>query len=90
MVRAMAKKGLRVNAGKTKVMIYGTGLDILQSSGQYPMACAVTVSYRNRQQQHPLQWVHKKCCLFVLIVYVPLPIFQLNRDGSSLVEPVLS
>ena len=36
---AMEKKGLMVNAGKTKVMICGTGLDLLQSSGQYP--CAV-------------------------------------------------
>ena len=29
-------------------------------------------------------------CLFVLILYVPSTIFQLNRDGSSWVEPVLS
>ena len=29
-------------------------------------------------------------CLFDLIPYVPSLIFQLNRDGSSLVEPVLS
>ena len=29
-------------------------------------------------------------CLFDLILYVPPPIFQLNRDGSSWVEPVLS
>ena len=33
---ALEKKVLRVNAGKTKVMICGTGLDLLQSSGQYP------------------------------------------------------
>ena len=33
---AMEKKGLRVIAGKTKVMICGTGLDLLQSSGEYP------------------------------------------------------
>ena len=33
------EKVLRVNAGKTKVMICGTGLDLLQSSGEYP--CAV-------------------------------------------------
>ena len=35
-----------------------------------------------------------KCCfvlfLFDLILYVPSTIFQLNRDGSSKVEPVLS
>ena len=29
-------------------------------------------------------------CLFDLILYVPSIIFQLNRDGSSWVEPVLS
>ena len=29
-------------------------------------------------------------CLFDLILYVPSTIFQLSRDGSSLVEPVLS
>ena len=32
----------------------------------------------------------KGICLFDLILYVPSPIFQLNRDGSSWVEPVLS
>ena len=30
------------------------------------------------------------CILFDLILYVPSTIFQLNRDGSSWVEPVLS
>ena len=39
---AMEKKGLRVNAGKTKVMICGTGLDLLQSSGEYPYAVCRT------------------------------------------------
>ena len=29
-------------------------------------------------------------CLFDLILYVQSTIFQLNRDGSSWVEPVLS
>ena len=28
--------------------------------------------------------------LFDLILYIPSTIFQLNRDGSSWVEPVLS
>ena len=36
---AMEKKRLRVNAGKTKIMICGTGLDLLHSSGEFP--CAV-------------------------------------------------
>ena len=30
---AMEEKGLRVNAGKVKIMICGMGLDLLQSSG---------------------------------------------------------
>ena len=38
---AMEKKGLRVNAGKTKIMICGTGLDLLQSSGEFPCAIAL-------------------------------------------------
>ena len=33
-------------------------------------------------------WI--KFCLFDLILYVPSTIFQLNRDGSSWLEPVLS
>ena len=33
---AMEEKGLRVNAGKTKIMICGMGLDFLQSSGKFP------------------------------------------------------
>ena len=32
---AMEEKGLRVNAGKTKIMICGTGLNLLQSSGEF-------------------------------------------------------
>ena len=48
---AMEKKGLRVNAGKTKIMICGTGLDLLQSSGEFPRAVCRT----SGQQQHLLQ-----------------------------------
>ena len=33
---AMEKKGRRVNAQKTKIMICGMGLDLLQSSGEFP------------------------------------------------------
>ena len=56
MERSHGEGGIEVNAGKTKVMICGTGLDLLQSSGEYgiPMRC---LSYRSRQQQHLLQWL---------------------------------
>ena len=37
-----------------------------------------------------LIWSFKFVCLFDLILYVPSTISQLNRDGSSWVEPVLS
>ena len=33
---------------------------------------------------------HQYVCLFDLILHVPSTIIQLNRDGSSWVEPVLS
>ena len=45
---AMEKKGLRVNAGRTKVMTCGTGLDLLQSSGDYPCTvCRTGVGNNN-------------------------------------------
>ena len=56
---AMEEKGLRVNAGKTKIMICGTGLDLLQSSGEFPCAvCRTGVGSNSKGCKH---WVHKKC-----------------------------
>ena len=52
---AMEEKGLRVNAGKTKIMICGTGLDLLQSSGEFP--CAVCSIFC----KGCTHWVRKKC-----------------------------
>ena len=48
---AMEKKGLRVNAGKMKIMICGMGLDLLQSR-QVSMH---RLSHWSGQQQHLLQ-----------------------------------
>ena len=39
---AMEEKGLRVNAGKTKIMICGMGLDLLKSSGEFSCAICCT------------------------------------------------
>ena len=59
---AMEKKGLRVNAGKTKIMICGTGLDLLQSSGEFPCAVCGTGVGSNRIFCNGCKhWVHKKC-----------------------------
>ena len=60
--KAMEKKGLRVNAGKTKVMICGTGLDLLHSSGEYPCAvCRFGVGNNSIYCNGCKHWVHKKC-----------------------------
>ena len=59
---AMEKKGLRVNAGKTKIMICGTGLDLLQSSGEFPCAVCHTGTGSNSIFCNGCKhWVHKKC-----------------------------
>ena len=59
---AMEKKGLRVNAGKTKIMICGTGLDLLQSSSEFPCAVSRTgVGSNSIFCNGCKHWVHKKC-----------------------------
>ena len=58
---AMEKKGLRVNAGKTKIMICGMGLDLLQSSGKFPCTvCHIGVG-SNSICNGCKHWVNKKC-----------------------------
>ena len=59
---AMEKKRLRVNAGKMKIMICGTGLDLLQSSGEFPCAvCGTGVGSNSIFCNSCKHWVHKKC-----------------------------
>ena len=59
---AVEKEGLMVNAGKTKVMICGTGLDLLQSSGEYPCAvCRTGVGNNSIYCNGCKLWVHMKC-----------------------------
>ena len=61
-IEAMEKKGLRVNAGKTKIMICGTGLDLLQSSGEFPCAvCRTRVGSNSIFCNGCKHWVYKKC-----------------------------
>ena len=58
----MEKKGLRVNAGKTKIMICGMGLDLLQSSGEFPCTvCRTGVGSNSIFCNGCKHWVHKKC-----------------------------
>ena len=58
---AMVKKGLRVNAGKMKIMICGTGLDLLQSLGEFPCTVCRTGVGSNSICNGCKHWVHKKC-----------------------------
>ena len=58
----MEKKGLRVNARKTKIMICGMGLDLLQSSGEFPCAvCRTGVGSNSIFCNSCKHWVHMKC-----------------------------
>ena len=59
---AMEKKRLTVNAGKTKIMICGTGLELLQSLGEFPCAvCHTGVGSNSIFCNGCTHWVHKKC-----------------------------
>ena len=58
----MEEKELRVNAGKTMIMICGTGLDHLQSSGEFPCAvCRTGVGSNSMFCNSCKHWVQKKC-----------------------------
>ena len=59
---AMEKKGLRVSAGKMKIMICGMGLDLLQSSGEFSCTvCCTGVGSNSSFCIGCKHWVHKKC-----------------------------
>ena len=59
---AMEENGLRVNAGKTKIMICGMGLDLLQSSGEFPYTvCCIGECSNSIFCNGCKHWVHKKC-----------------------------
>ena len=58
----MEKKGLRVNMGKTKLIISGSNLDVLRKSGKYPCGvCQARVGRNAIQCGGCKQWVYKKC-----------------------------
>ena len=58
----MEEKGLRVNAGKAKIMICGTGLELMQSSGEFPYpVCPSGVGKNSIFCKGCKHWVLKKC-----------------------------
>ena len=58
----MEAKGLRVNMGKTKIMISGVNLRTLKDSGKYPgSVCRKGVGSNSIYCAGCSHWVHKKC-----------------------------
>ena len=57
----MEKKGLRVNERRMKIMICSKGLDLLQSSGEFPCTVCHTEVGSNIFCKGCKHWVHKKC-----------------------------
>ena len=81
---AMEEKGLRVNAGKTKIMIYGTGLDLLQSSGEFPCPiCRTGVGSNSIFCKGSKHWVHKKCSGLYTLPGNCTPLRWQTTEGSS-------
>ena len=58
----MEKMELRVNMGESKLMVFGSNLDVLKKSGKYPCGVYQAGVGRNAIQCGGCrQWVHKKC-----------------------------
>ena len=58
----MEAKGLRVNMGKTKIMVSGVNLQTLKDSGKYPCSvCRKGVASNSIYCAGCSHWVHKKC-----------------------------
>ena len=60
--RSLESHGLRVNMGKTKVMISGPGLETLKDSGQHPCGvCRKGTGSNSIFCEGCSHWVHHKC-----------------------------
>ena len=58
----MEAKGLRVNMGKTKIMVSKVNLQMLKDSGEYPFSvCRKGVGSNSIYCAGCSHWVHKKC-----------------------------
>ena len=85
MVKIIAKAGL-------KHFRWSLIVSIIQTSklNMDPFFSVHIFVYNDSHLSLNQQYVLPNVCLFDLILYVPSTIFQLNRDGSSWVESVLS
>ncbi|XP_056010749.1 uncharacterized protein LOC130051843 [Ostrea edulis] len=85
--KAMERKGLRVNAGETKIMICGTGLDLLQDSGSFPCAvCRTGVGSNSIFCNGCKHWVHKKCSGLMRLSVDP--VFRCSRCRGTTARPL--
>ena len=58
----MERKGLRVNMKKTKILISGIDLDLLEESGKFPYGvCLKAVGVNSILCSTCSLWIHKKC-----------------------------
>ena len=85
--KKLEKKGLRVNIGKTKVMICGNNLGTLTDSGNFPCGvCRKGVGSNSIYCEGCSYWVHKKCS-GIAGVLVPNPAYRCNRC-QGLARPI--
>ena len=62
--KRMEDKGLRVSMPKTKAMVSGEGLDVLEDEGDYPCAvCRKGMRDNSIRCSICVHWVHHKCSL---------------------------
>ena len=60
--RSLEEKGLRVNIGKTKIMVSGNNMGCLKDSGKFPCGvCRKGVGCNSIYCSGCSHWVHKKC-----------------------------
>src|SRR5260221_13344322 len=58
----MEAKGLKVNVGKTKIMVGGSGMGDVEESGKWHCGvCGKGVGSNSLQCMRCLKWVYKKC-----------------------------
>ena len=58
---SLLDKGLKVNAGKSKVMVGSSGGKMIVNSGKWPCVCGKGVQVNSVQCIVCTKWIHKRC-----------------------------
>ena len=81
----MEEKGLRLNMGKTKVMMSGISLDVLKPSGKFPCGvCRKGVGNNSVLCHGCSKWIHKDAQ--DVIAYLMI-LFSDVHDACKLLDP---